>query len=469
MFDVAIIGGGPGGYVAAIRAAQLGGKVLLAEREQLGGVCLNQGCIPTKTLLRSAEKWRELGECAAYGLQATEIGFDLAAMQLRKRQVVEQMRGGVEQLLKSNGVEVVRGTATLRGPQELEVTLADGVRCSYAAKSMIVASGSRVWRPPIAGIELPAVLDSSAALLLENVPSSLAVIGGGAVGVEFAALWRSLGAEVTLIEMLPGILPGVDEDVAKRLAMVLRKTGIRLLTGTKVKSLQDSAGHVALQLENAKGDAKLIAERVLIAAGRRPNVEGLGLEAAGVKYSAAGVAVNDSLATNIPTIYAIGDVTGRQMLAHVASAAALVAAENALGGKRRMDFTAVPACVFTVPEVASVGLTEQAAAELGIQYKTSRFNFAGNGKALAMGETDGLVKMIAAADGKLLGMHILGAHASDLIMEGALALRHGLSAADIAAAIHPHPTLSEVVLEAAHGVDGPMIHQLKLARRDENR
>ncbi len=464
MFDVAVIGGGPGGYVAAIRAAQLGGKVLLVEREELGGVCLNWGCIPTKTLLKSAEKWQELKHCSEYGLSAEQISFDFAAIQSRKEQVVAQMRSGIEQLLKSNQVEVVRGTAKLTGVQSLRVTKQDGATEDYAAKAIILATGSRPVKLPLPGGDLPLVIDSSALLALQEVPRSLAVIGAGAVGVEFACLLRSFGAEVVLIEMLPNILANLDDDLIKRMGVVLRKAGIKTLTGTKVKEIRTEDGRAMLILENAKGTSEVIADTVLVAVGRRPLLENLGLETLGVECSPGGIVVNERMATNIPTIYAIGDVTGKQMLAHAASAAALVAAENALGGDKVMDFSAVPACVFTTPEIASVGLSEQAAKEQGLAIKTSRFNFAGNGKAVSMGETDGLVKIVTDPAGKVLGMHIMGAHASDLIMEGALAIRNGLSAADIAATIHPHPTLSETVLEAAHGIDGPIIHQLKLTR-----
>ena len=463
MFDLAVIGGGPGGYVAAIKAAQLGAKVLLAEKAELGGVCLNRGCIPTKTLLASAAKWQELQHLEAYGLRAENIAFDFAAVQRRKNEVVGQMRGGVEQLLKKNGVEIVCGSACLMGPQSLRVSFADGGDADYQAKSIILASGSQPMRLPIPGGDLPGVLDSTALLSLEAPPQRLAVIGGGAVGIEFAAIFRAFGSEVTVLEMLPNILPNIDDDLVKRMGLVMRKAGIKLLSGTRLEEIRAVDGALELNAANAKGAVGITADIVLVAAGRRPVLDGLGLDAAGVVYGKGGVAVDPRLATNVPTIYAIGDLTGRQMLAHAASAAALVAVENALGGDKTFSFDVVPACVFTTPEIASVGLTEQAAREQGLEVKTSRFNFAGNGKAIAQGETDGLVKIIAdAASGKLLGMHIMGAHASDLIMEGALAMQNGLSAAEIASTIHPHPSLSETVLEAAHGIDGPMIHQLKL-------
>ncbi len=462
MFDLAVIGGGPGGYVAAIKAAQLGAKVLLAEKAELGGVCLNRGCIPTKTLLASAAKWQELQHLENYGLRAENIAFDFAAVQRRKIEIVGQMRGGVEKLLKKNGVEIVCGSACLTGPQSLRVSFADGGVADYQAKAIILAAGSQPLRLPIPGGDLPGVIDSTELLALESPPQRLAVIGGGAVGIEFAAIFRAFGSEVTVLEMLPNILPNVDDDLVKRMGLVLRKAGIKLLSGTRLEEIRAVDGALELHAANAKGALTITADVVLVAAGRRPVLDGLGLEAAGVAYGKCGVAVDSRLATNVPTIYAIGDLTGRQMLAHAASAAALVAAENALGGDKTFSFDVVPACVFTTPEIASVGLTEQAAKERGLEVKTSRFNFAGNGKAIAQGETDGLVKIIADASGKLLGMHIMGAHASDLIMEGALAMQNGLSAAEIASTIHPHPSLSETVLEAAHGIDGPMIHQLKI-------
>ena len=464
-FDVAVIGGGPGGYVAAIRAAQLGGKVLLVEKDKLGGVCLNRGCIPTKTLLKSAEKWQELKNCHEFGLQAENISFNFDAIAERKNQVVSKLRGGIEQLIKSNAIEMVYGAGVLEGSNRLSIRQGDG-QISYEAKTIIIATGAAPMSLPILGRNLPHVIDSNQLLEITHVPRSMIVIGAGAVGIEFAAIFQSFGSEVTVVEMLPTILPNLDSDLVKRMGPILRKQGIKMLTNTKVTSIGESAEGVRVCLDNGKAMQELVVETVLVATGRKPVVAGLGLETAGVGFSQAGILVNKKMETNIPGIYAIGDVTGQEMWAHAASAEGMVAAENALGGNSSMDYSAVPGCIFTMPEVAMVGLTEKEAQDKNIPTKVSKFNFASNGKAISMGETDGLVKIIAHADsGKVLGMHILGAHASDLIMEGAIAIRNGLTAEDIARTIHPHPSLSETVMESAHGINGDMIHQLLVKGR----
>ncbi|MDR3561650.1 MAG: dihydrolipoyl dehydrogenase [Negativicutes bacterium] len=461
-YDVAVVGGGPGGYVAAIRAAQLGAKVLLVEKEKLGGVCLNRGCIPTKTLLKSAEKWQELKHCADFGLQADNIGFDFSAVTARKDQVVSQLQAGVVQLVKSNDIETVYGQAVLGGTNKVLVTTAAGV-VEYRAKKIILAAGSKPLRLPVPGGDLPGVIDSDQLLAMGHVPGSMAVVGAGAVGIEFAAIFQSFGCAVTVVEMLPTILPNIDSDLVKRMGLVLRKQGMKMLTATRVTAIRAEAGGLIVRVESDKGAQEIPVETVLVATGRQAAVEGLGLETAGVAFSRKGVPVNAGMETNVKGIYAVGDMTGSYMWAHAASAAGMVAAENAMGGAALMDFGAVPGCIYTTPEIAAVGLTEQEARAAGKEIKVSRFNFAANGKAVSMGETDGLVKMVAdAASGKLLGLHIMGAHASDLIMEGALAIRNGLTAADIAHTIHPHPSLAETVMESAHGIDGEIIHQVRL-------
>ncbi|MDR3589030.1 MAG: dihydrolipoyl dehydrogenase [Negativicutes bacterium] len=461
-YDVAVIGGGPGGYVAAIRAAQLGARVLLAEQDKLGGVCLNRGCIPTKTLLKSAEKWTDIKHCSDFGLRADNLGFDFAAVVARKEQVVAQLQAGVVQLVKSNAIETVYGQAVLDGKNSLKVTQGGETR-TYQARRIILAAGSAPQRLPVPGGDLPGVIDSDGLLALTGVPRSMAVIGAGAVGIEFAAIFQAFGCEVTVVEMLPTILPNIDLDLVKRMGLLLRKQGLKMLVGTKVTAIRTGAEGLVVSLENDKGAQEIQVEKVLVATGRQPTTAGLGLESAGVKYSRKGIAVDAGMQTNIEGIYAVGDITGSYMWAHAASAAGIVAAENALGGQSVMDYTAVPGCIFTSPEIAVVGQTEQEARAAGREIKVSRFNFAANGKAVSMGEADGLVKIVAdAGDGKLLGMHILGPHASDLIMEGAIAMKNGLTARDLAHTIHPHPSLSETVMESAHGIDGEIIHQVRL-------
>jgi dihydrolipoamide dehydrogenase len=461
-YDVAVIGGGPGGYVAAIRAAQLGAKVLLVEKERLGGVCLNRGCIPTKTLLKSAEKWLDLKHCSDFGLQADNIGFDFGAVVARKEQVVAQLQSGVAQLVKSNDIETVFGQAVLDGKNALKVARS-GETVTYQARRIILATGSTPFRLPVPGGDLPGVIDSDQLLGLTSVPGSMVVIGAGAVGIEFAAIFQAFGCEVTVVEMLPTILPNIDLELVKRMGLLLRKQGLKMLVGTKVTAIRADGDRLVVSLENDKGTQELAAEKVLVATGRQPLVEGLGLDSAAVGYSRKGIAVNSRMETNVEGIFAVGDLTGNYMWAHAASAAGIVAAENALGGQALMDYAAVPGCIFTSPEIAVVGQTEQEARAAGQEIRVSRFNFAANGKAVSMGEADGLVKTVADADsGKLLGMHILGPHASDLIMEGAIAMKNGLTAREIANTIHPHPSLSETVMESAHGIDGEIIHQVRL-------
>lgn len=463
-YDVAVIGGGPGGYVAAIRAAQLGGKVLLVEKDQLGGVCLNRGCIPTKTLLKSAEKWEDLKRCAEFGLKAEHIGFDFGAVMARKKQVVAKLRSGIEQLVNSNHITVARGTASLTGPNQLKVETSPGENAEiFEASRIILATGSLPSSIPVPGRDLSAVITSDDLLELDQVPKSMLVIGAGVVGMEFAVLLSSFGCQVTVVEMMPGVLPSVDSDLIKRLGLHLRKQGIQTVTGATVTAIERAEAAVTVQVATGKGMQEFCVEKVLIAAGRRPVTDGLGLETAGVAFDHSGIQVNERMETSATGIYAIGDVTGQSMLAHVASVAGIVAAENAMGLNSVMDYSAIPSCIFTTPEMAMVGLTEQQALADQREFKVSKFNFAANGKAVSMGEADGLVKIIVCSTTeKVLGMHIIGPHASDLIMEGTLAIRNGLTVNAIAHTIHPHPTLSEVVMESAHGIFGDMIHQVKL-------
>jgi dihydrolipoamide dehydrogenase len=465
IYDVAVIGGGPGGYVAAIRAAQLGGKVAVIERDKLGGVCLNRGCIPTKPLLKSAEKWREIQHCEEFGLRADNVGFDFSRVIAWKDKVVSQLQNGVVQLVKSNAIDILYGNGVLQGTGKIAVTNGEGTM-EIEARKIIIATGSQPMRLPVPGGDLPEVIDSDGVLELTEVPKNMLVIGAGAVGIEFAAIYQSFGCEVTVVEMMPSILPNVDSDLVKRMGLLLRKQGLKMLTGTKVTHIQKAEHGVTVILENEKGIQEIAVEKVLVAAGRRPIVKDLGLEAAGVVFSHKGIPVNERMETNSAGIYAIGDVKGQYMWAHVASTEGLVAAENVMGGRTAMDYRAVPGCIFTTPEIAMVGLSEEEAKAQGEKFRVSRFNFAANGKAVSMGEADGLVKIIAdVRNDTVIGMHVLGPHASDLIMEGAIAIRNGLGAKDVAHTIHPHPSLSETVMEAAHGIHGDIIHQVKMRGR----
>lgn len=465
-YGICVIGAGTGGYVAALRAAQLGAKVLLVERKDLGGVCLNRGCIPTKTLLKSAEKWQELTHCEEFGVFVSEYAYDWDKIMERKNNVIFQLRSGIEKLLKANRIEVAEGTARLLGAHQVRIeTDTPGDERIITAEKIILATGSVPAKPPIPGSSCTGVINSDEILRLGEVPQSLVVIGAGAVGVEFAGIYAAFGCEVTLVEMAPNILPLCDTDLQKRMALALRKQYVKTMTGAAVTNIKH--GHEGLEVTiSAKGRETVVtAEKVLVATGRTPLFNKEELDAVGVEYSRQGIVVDAGMQTTVPGIYAVGDATGKCMLAHTASHQGLIAAENACGKDAAMDYSAIPGCIFTTPEIAWVGLSEQECLEAGIETRISKFNFAGNGKALTMAQTDGLVKLIAAADThKVIGCHIMGPHASDLIMEGVLAVRHGLTAEQLTEAIHPHPTLSEAVSEAAMGLFGEMVHQVNLKK-----
>lgn len=458
-YDIAIIGGGPGGYVAAIRAAQLGAKVALVEKDQLGGVCLNRGCIPTKALVKSIELLRQFEEADEFGVIAGQPAFDFTRLMSRKREVVEKSVAGVEALTRANKIEVFRGIGQLHKPGLVRVSREEGDAQDIAADTIIIATGSVSARPPIPGLDLEGVLTSDDVLELEEVPAEMVIVGGGVIGIEFATILNALGTKVTIVEMLPRILLPVDHELARRYRRLLRRQGVEIHLNSPVKEIKPRDGRLLVRFETPKGEGEVEAEKVLVATGRTPYTNGLNLEEVGVKVERRAIVVDEYLRTSAPDIYAIGDVTGGIMLAHVASREGEVAAENALGHERRMDYSVVPNCVFSVPEIAGVGLTEEEAKEKGIAYKVSKFPFRASGRALTMGETEGLVKMICEeGTRRVLGLHIMGPHATDLIAEGALAIQLGATARDIAETIHAHPTLSEAVMEAALGQLEGSIH-----------
>ena len=472
-FDLVIIGGGTGGYVCAIRAAQLGLRVALVEKDRLGGVCLNWGCIPTKTLLRSATAYLEAQRLAEFGVRMDgTLAIDWPAMIARKEEVVGTLVSGVETLLAGHEVEVLHGTARLADPgssqgARVEVALVSGEHMVLDAPHVVLATGSVPARPPIPGLDLPGVVTSDGILELETIPQRLAIIGGGVIGIEFAALFSALGSQVTVVEMLPNIMPPVDQELSKRYRVLLKRQGVDLKLGARVDQISPGKDGWGVRYSVKDREETVEADLVLNSTGRVPFSEGLGLDTLGVERERGRVLVDDRLATNLPGLFAIGDVTGEVLLAHVASRQGEVAAEVIAGHDSRMDYRAVPNVVFSMPEIAGVGLTSQEAKEQGIDVEVGTFPFSASGKALAQGQAEGQVRLLCEpGSGKILGMHVMGPDASDLIAEGALAVQLGVTARELAETIHAHPTLPEAVAEAARVVAfGEAIHFKKLGKR----
>lgn len=459
MFDVVVIGAGPGGYVAAIKGAQLGGKVALVEGARMGGTCLNVGCIPTKALVHSASTYLSALNGHEFGVEAKEVALDMAAVMAHKRNTVEQLVSGIEKLVQGNGVEVYQGWARIPAPGKVETTTEDGSREMLETKNIVIATGSKHFTLPF--LEQHTV-SSDELLELDYVPDRLCIIGGGVIGIEFACIFSAFGSEVTVIELLPSILPNMDQEISRRLALMLRRKGIKIHTNTQVTGVTGEGGaKVVLAKAKDGSELRFEADLVLSAVGRVPNFGGIDLDALCIAYDRKGIRTDDRMATNVPGIWAIGDVVGRTLLAHGASAEAITVMENIFRTRKSMDYAAIPACVFSIPECSSVGYTEQEAKKQGLDIKISKFPFGANGKALSMGATDGLVKVLAGSGtGKVIGMHILGAHADDLIHLGAIAVRLGLGTEQLEDLVYAHPTLSEAVMEAFLGLgDGP-IHLL---------
>jgi len=457
--DVVIIGGGPGGYVAAIKAAHLGLKAVLVEKDKLGGVCLNRGCIPTKALVSTAELLNHFQRAEEFGIQVKDCSFDFPAVMKRKDLITRRLSSGVELLMKANQVRVVRGEGQIVEPGKVEITDSAGKKEVIKTKNIIIATGSSVMKLPLPGMNSEGVITSDEALSLSELPSRMLIVGGGVVGIEFAGIFKALGVEVTVVEMLPRILLPIDEEIARRLTQLLKRKGIEILTDCKVKEIKKVNQNLEVLISTTDGEKKLKTEKVLSAAGRVPELGNIDVQRLGIELDRKAIKVDEKMRTNIPGIYAVGDVVGKIMLAHVASREGIVAVENIAGKDSLMDYKVVPNCVFSMPEVASVGLTEEEAQKENNNIKVSKFPFMANGKALGMGETEGMVKIIADADtSELLGVHILGAHASDLIAEGTLALSMEATAFEIVNTIHAHPTLAEAIAEAAEGIAGKPIH-----------
>lgn len=453
-FDLVVIGGGPGGYTAAAKAAALGGRVALVEKDALGGTCLNQGCIPTKTLLKSTEVLETVKKAKDFGLEIGNPVVSLEKLLNRKQAVIKRLNAGVEFLMKSSKVTVFQGEGKITAANEVTVTNPSEQVTLRTAK-IIIATGSRPAVIPGLEPDGEKIINSNHALLLNEIPGSLLIIGGGAIGVEFASIYQKLGAKVTLVEAMDRILPFADEEVSNGLKQLMTREKISVLTSAKVLGINSSAEGLVVKVETTKGPQEFMVDKVLVAVGRRPNVENIGLEQIGVHIEKGKIVVNSSMETNVPNIYAIGDATGGILLAHVAATEGVVAAVNAMGGHKEMDYAVVPSCIYTSPELASVGITEAQAKNQGIEVVVGKSQFTGSGKALAMGENKGLVKIIAeAANGKILGVHILGPQATSLISEAVLAIKLGATVEDVAETMHAHPSLPETVLEAAEQAVG---------------
>ena len=463
-FDLVVIGAGPGGYVAAIRAAQLGMNVACVEkRATLGGTCLNVGCIPSKALLQSSEKFHEAkATFAAHGVKLAGVELDLPAMMARKVKVVDDLTKGIAFLFKKNKVTFVQGTARIASAGEVVVADEKGGSRSLKAKRILIATGSESMPLPGIAVDEARIVTSTGALALDRVPAHLVVIGAGYIGLEMGSVWQRLGAKVTVVEFLDRITPGMDGEIAKLFQRTLQKQGFAFKLGTKVTGAKAGNDGVTLTLEPAQGGPAetLAADAVLLAIGRRPFTDGLGLDAAGVARDKRGfIETNDHFETNVPGIFAIGDVRPGPMLAHKAEDEGVVAVELMAGVRGHVNYDAIPGVVYTAPEVASVGKTEEQLKADGVEYRVGKFPLSANSRARAIAETDGVVKILAdAKTDRVLGVHILGADAGTVIHECVLAMEFGASAEDIARTCHAHPTLNEAVKEAALAVAGRPIH-----------
>jgi dihydrolipoamide dehydrogenase len=457
-YDVVVIGAGPGGYVAAIRASQNGLKTAIVEKEWMGGVCLNVGCIPSKTLLKNADLAHTLRERSSeFGVSFDNLNLDYSAAVKRSRQVSDRLTKGVSFLMKKNKIDVFMGNAKLTSKSQVDVITSEDSTESLQGKHIVIATGAHVFTPPTWKVDGKKIITYKEAILQETLPKSVVIIGAGAIGVEFATIWNSYGAQVTLVEMLPQVLPLADEESARELAKSFKKRGIEILTSHKVELVEATDGGVKVKLTGEDGEKELVADQALAAIGFRANSADLGLENVGVKLDAKGnIEVDDRMATNVDGIWAIGDVTGKLLFAHIASKQGVICAD-AMAGRDTygIDYQMAPSATYSQPQVAWFGMTEKQAQEAGYEVKVGKFPFSANGKALGLGESTGFAKIISDAQyGEILGAHLVGPEVSELLPELTLAQRMEMTAHEIAGNIHSHPTLSEVLMEAAEGIGG---------------
>ena len=459
-FDIVVLGGGPGGYVSAIRSAQLGNKTAIIDQNRLGGVCLNWGCIPTKALLKSAEILHYIKNSKQFGIQVPKYNIDFVQTVKRSRDISLNLSKGIEFLMKKNKIKHIVGRGILNSKSEIIVSNGKKEQ-KVQAKKIIIATGGRAKKFAEIEFDDKNIISSKEAMVVDSPPKKLIIIGAGAIGAEFAYFFNEFGSDVHLIEMMPNILPNEDLEISKELEKLFKKSGINIYTGTKVSKVKKLQKNIKVTLEKGKTSKIIEAEKVLVAMGVCGNIEGIGLEDIGIKTDRGSIVINEFNETSVPNIYAIGDVSGPPWLAHVASAQGHVAAEHASGKKAHpLDYSNIPACTYCQPQVASMGLTEKAAKDEGYKLKVGRFNFSGSGKALAIGSSEGFIKIIFDEKyGELLGCHIIGNDATELIAELTLAKALETTWQDIAITMHAHPTLSEAIMEAAQDAYGQGIHQ----------